>query len=108
MILKSYEIEKNINSLLDNNLYLLYGENEGLKFDIRDLIKKKISTIEKNTEIISIYEDEIIDNKDYIYNSIYSGSLFSNKKILIINSGSDKIFSILSDIYNKYPKNVFF
>ena len=81
MILKSYEIEKNINSLLDNNLYLLYGENEGLKFDIRDLIKKKISTIEKNTEIISIYEDEIIDNKDYI--------------------------SILSDIYNKYPKNVF-
>ena len=67
MILKSYEIEKNINSLLDNNLYLLYGENEGLKFDIRDLIKKKISTIEKNTEIISIYEDEIIDNKDYIY-----------------------------------------
>ena len=107
MILKSYEIEKNINSLLDNNLYLLYGENEGLKFDIRDLIKKKISTIEKNTEIISIYEDEIIDNKDYIYNSIYSGSLLINKKILIINSGSDKIFSILSDIYNKYPKNVF-
>ena len=107
MILKSYEIEKNINSFLDNNLFLLYGENEGLKFDIRDLIKKKISTIEKNTEIISIYEDEIIDNKDYIYNSIYSGSLFSNKKILIINSGSDKIFSILSDIYNKYPKNVF-
>ena len=45
MILKSYEIEKNINSLLDNNLYLLYGENEGLKFDIRDLIKKNLLQI---------------------------------------------------------------
>ena len=46
MIIKSYEIEKKISDLLKYNLFLLYGENNGLKKDIRKIIninlKKKI------------------------------------------------------------------
>ena len=39
MIIKSYEILKNILKFLDYNLFLFYGENEGLKKDIVENIK---------------------------------------------------------------------
>ena len=35
MIIKSYEILKNSNKFKDFNFFLLYGENEGLKKDIK-------------------------------------------------------------------------
>ena len=34
MILKSYEIEKNILKVIKNNFFLIYGENNGLKKDV--------------------------------------------------------------------------
>ena len=34
MIIKSYEIEKNKSSLLEKKIFLLYGENNGLKNEI--------------------------------------------------------------------------
>ena len=40
MIIKSYEIEKKISNLIKLNLILLYGENAGLKKDIREIIIK--------------------------------------------------------------------
>ena len=42
MIIKSYEVKKNKPILPKNNFYLLYGENNGLKKDIRESIKIKI------------------------------------------------------------------
>jgi len=36
MIIKSYEIKKNKLNILENNLFLLYGENFGLKKDIKN------------------------------------------------------------------------
>ena len=38
MIIKSYEIEKKISNLIKLNLILLYGENTGLKKDVRKII----------------------------------------------------------------------
>ena len=38
---------------------------------------------------------------------IYTGSLFSNKKIITIYEATDKIIKKISDIYDKYPENVF-
>ena len=38
MIIKSYEIKKNKTNLLKNNFFLLYGENLGLKKDIKNFI----------------------------------------------------------------------
>ena len=38
MIIKSYEIKKNKSNILKNNLFLLYGENIGLKKDIKSFI----------------------------------------------------------------------
>ena len=42
MIFKSYEIKKNKKNFLNYNFYLLYGENIGLKNDIRNIIKSEI------------------------------------------------------------------
>ena len=106
MILKSYEIEKKIPNLLKHNLILLYGENIGLKKDIRDKIKVQITKKDSTTEFLSLYENEILDDKETFYNSIYSGSLFSNKKIITINNGTDKLLNYIEDVYLKFPENI--
>ena len=107
MIKKSYEVEKKISNLLKYNLFLLYGENYGLKKDIREIIKSEIKKNDSNVELSSLYEKDITDNEDNFYNSIYSGSLFGNKKIITIYNGTDKIISQVEDINQKYPENVF-
>ena len=38
MIIKSFEINKKVKILLNTNIYLIYGENIGLKKDIREII----------------------------------------------------------------------
>ena len=108
MIVKSYEVQKNASNFLKYNFYLLYGENLGLKKDIR---KFAIAAIEQkkddNVEMLSLYEEEILNNEENFYNLVYSGSLFSNKKIITIYGATDKIIQKINDIYNKYPENVF-
>ena len=107
MIVKSFEIQKKNFNFPDYNMFLFYGENIGLKKDIRDLIKASIRELENNLETINIYEHEIADNKDNLYNSIYSGSLFSNKKLITIYDATDKIYKDLNNIYEKYPKDTY-
>ena len=106
MIAKSYEIQNDTKKFLNYNFFLLYGENQGLKKDIIKSINDSINKEDSKTEKISFYENEIIDNKEKLYNNIYSGSLFSSKKIIIINYGTDKIFKEIEDIVTKYPENV--
>ena len=55
MILKSFEIENNIKSILKSNFILIYGENIGL---IEDL-KKKIISINDSAEVINLYQEDI-------------------------------------------------
>ena len=107
MIAKSYEIIKNPTNFLKYNLFLLYGENDGLRLDIRDTIKKKIKQLDATAESLLIYESDIINNEENFYNSIYSGSLFGNKKIITVNNATDKIISQLKDIVEKCPENIF-
>ena len=107
MIIKSYEIQRNASNFIKYNLFLLYGENDGLRKDIRESIKVAVNQQNTQIELLSLYESDIIDNKEDFYNSIYSGSLFSNKKIITINNGTDKIIKQLKDIVEKSPENVF-
>ena len=106
MIIKSYEIQKNLSNFLKYNFYLLYGENNGLKKEIRESIKVTIKRKDSNLELLSLYENDIISNKENFYNSIYSGSLFSKKKIITINYGTDKIINVIKDVVDKYPENI--
>ena len=107
MIVKSYEVQKNASNLPKYNFYLLYGENFGLKKDIRDIIKTAVKQKNDSIEMLSLYETEIINNEKNFINLIYSGSLFSNKKIITISEASDKIMKKITSVYNEYPENVF-
>ena len=107
MIIKSYETKLKIYNLVKNNFFLLYGENFGLKKDIKELIKNTIKKKDDSLEILSIYENEVLENEEHFYNIIYSGSLFSEKKIITIYDATDKIIEKIDDIYDKYPENVF-
>jgi len=107
MIIKNYEIQKNPSNFLKYNLFLLYGENNGLKKDIRELIKIVLNKKDTNAELLSFYENDIIDSEESFYNSIYSGSLFSDKKIITISGGTDKIIKRVENIIERFPKNVF-
>ena len=108
MIVKSYEILKNNSNFIKHNFFLLYGENFGLKKDIREAIKKIVKNKDDSVEILTKYENEILNNEEDFYNLIYSGSLFSNKKIITIFDATDKLFEKIEDIYNKFPENIFF
>jgi len=94
MIIKSYELNK-IN-LKKNNIYLLYGENEGLKNKvINDTFKEFL----KNTYRYD--EKEILNNKENFFNTILSKSFFETKKLIIVLRSSDKISNIIEEILEK-------
>ena len=103
MIIKSYEVNKKTKNVLSSNLYLLYGENVGLKKEIRDLI---INTKNENAEYITFYENDILNDEENFYNSFYSGSLFSNKKVITINNCSDKIVKHIEKIFEKNLEDI--
>jgi len=93
MIIKSFEIRKiNQNK---SNIILIYGENEGLKNNILDnLIKDK-------NNIFKYEEKDILDNNNEFIESIYSKSLFEDKKNVIIKRGTDKILKTVEEILEK-------
>ena len=101
MILKTFESKK-IN--LDiNRIVLFYGQNEGHKNE--EIYK--LLTANKNREIIKYSENEILENSENIYNHILSESLFSQKKIIIVNRASDKILKIIEYLNEKSFSDVF-
>ena len=91
MIFKSYLVESNVSLLKDKNIILLYGENNGLKDDI----KKSIIEKNKNKEIIRLTQDDILKNNSLLDNEIMNLSLFDDKKIILIDNITDKSFSLI-------------
>ena len=107
MIIKSYEVKKNKKNFIKNNFFLLYGENLGLKEDIKNFIIEEVKQKDDSIEIMSLYENEILENEENFYNFTYSGSLFNNKRIITIYEATDKIIKKVSDVYDDYPENFF-
>ncbi len=99
MIIKSHELNK-IN-LKKNNIYLLYGENEGLKNKvINDIFKEFLKNAYKYDE------KEILENKENFFNSILSKSFFETKKFIIVSRSSDKITGIIEEVLEKITDDV--
>ena len=96
MIYKSYLLEKNIQSLLDNQIFLFYGENQGLKKEFKDKIKK----INEDKEVLNLFQNEIVKNKDILLNEILNKSLFVEKKIIFIYEADEKILEFIEEIEN--------
>ena len=97
MILKSFEIENNLSKLLKYKFILIYGENAGLKEDL----KKKIITLKKKAEIINLYQEDVLKNKDVLLNEVQNTSLFSEEKIIILNQINDKYFAEIEGLLNR-------
>ena len=93
MLYKSYLIEQNI-KILNKNFILFFGENMGLKNEL----KKKIRFENKNAEVITFYQEEIVKNNHLLHNEINNISLFESEKIFIIEQASDKIFELIKEL----------
>ena len=102
MILKSYIVEQNLNVLNEYRAVLLYGENDGIKDDI----KNKIKDINKKSEIINFFESEIVKNKNIVYEKIINESLFNEKKIIFILNATDKILDEVLECLEKNNQDV--
>ena len=94
MIIKTFEIKKN--NLDYQNFFLIYGENEGLKKEIINILKKNLSGSINNFD-----EIQIINNKELFYEKVYNKSLFEKEKILIINRCSEKIYDVIETLLEK-------
>jgi DNA polymerase III subunit delta len=94
MIFKSYILEKNFNYFDNYKIFLFYGENQGLKKEF----KEKLRIQNKNQEILNLFQDEIIKNKNILVNEVSNKSLFNEKKIIFINQVNDKILDIIDEI----------
>ena len=102
MILKSFLVEKNL-SLIDSYfITLFYGENIGLKDEIKYEIKKKYKSYEK----INLNQDEVVKNEKLLDDQIYNISLFNKNKIIFINEASDKIKKKITEILEKPQENI--
>ena len=99
MILKSYETNKK--NIENYRFFLLYGDNEGLKEELSDIINNCFEGSKFKYE-----ESEIIKNKDQFNNSIRNKSLFENKKIVTINRCSEKISETIYDIIEDNIKDI--
>ncbi len=94
MILKSFEVENNIKNILKFKFILIYGENIGLK----DTLKKKIINSNKTSDLVNLYQDDIIKNKNIIADEVKNVSLFTKNKLIILNQINEKIFSEIENL----------
>ena len=94
MIVKTYEIDKK--KFIDQNFFLIYGENEGLKKEIIQILKKKLKGNIENYD-----ETQIYNNNELFYEKIFNQSLFEKEKIVIVNRCTDKIYDLVENIITK-------
>jgi DNA polymerase III subunit delta len=101
VILKSYIVEQNVEVLKNYQATLIYGENIGIKDDI----KEQIIRLNKNSEIITFFESDIL-NSNTLYENVFNQSLFNEKKIILIHGGTDKIINQINDCLEDEKKDV--
>ena len=99
MIIKSFEINKK--KLDSQDFFLIYGENEGHKKEIIQVIKNKLK---RDTE--SYDETQILNNNELFYEKLFNQSLFEKEKIFIINRCTEKIYELIENILEKNISDV--
>ncbi len=91
MIIKTFEVDKkNISKF---KVFLVYGENEGLKKEIIGKIKNN-----HNGKEIKYDETQILKNKEEFYSQIKNNSLFEEERVFLLQRCSEKISEIAIEI----------
>ena len=96
MIHKSYRLEENISSIREN-ISLFYGENLGLKNDLRN----KIRDFFRGALIKNLDQEEILADENEFFSELLNKSLFEDTKIFFINQVNDKILRLIKEIEGK-------
>lgn len=96
MIYKSYIIEHTIENV-KNNILLFYGENLGLKNDL----KNKIKNLNKRALIKNFDQQELLANENNFFSEFLNKSLFEETKVFFINQVNDKILELIKEIEKK-------
>ena len=99
MICKFYEVGKYREKI---NFYLFYGENEGQKIDV---IQSNFNEFTKENTF-KYNEKEVIENKQLLFESIYSKSFFESEKLILISEVTDKIFDLIDQIISDNVSDV--
>ena len=94
MIVKTFEIGKK--KFDKENFFLVYGENQGLKNEVIQNLKKNLKGNIDNYD-----EAQILVDKELFYEKIFNQSLFEKEKIVIVNRCSEKIYYIIENILEK-------
>ena len=97
MIIKYFQFNDDLFN--KNNNFLFYGNNEGLKNQVIERVRKK-------EKIFSYDEKEILDDQNNFIENILSKSLFEEKKTIIIKRASDKIVKIIEVIHEKKLEDI--
>ena len=91
MICKFFEINKYINKF---KYFLLYEENEGLK---QEVIKTNFKKFNKENTY-KYTEKELINSKEFFFETINSKSFFENEKLILISDVTDKILNLMEEV----------
>ena len=100
MIIKTFELNKNY--IEKFKFFLLYGENEGLKEEIINKIKKV-----QNGNEIKYEEAQILKSKSEFYNEIKNKSLFEEKRTFFLERCTEKISELLIEIFEVASDDLF-
>jgi len=102
VILKSYIVEKDLKVLNSYKAVLLYGENNGIKDDVRS----KLKNANKDAEKINLFEDEIINDRNILYKNTFNESLFASNKAIFIIGATDKILDEILECVENENENI--
>ena len=101
MIIKNYQFNLNLEIINKHQAILLYGINEGIKKEFIEKVKEQ----NKQADIHSFFEEEILKNNQFFYEKISNNSLFSEKTIIFIQQATDKIFKEIEECLSKIDRN---
>ena len=104
MIYKSFILEKDLQLVNNHSIFLFYGENHGLKKDFKENLK----ALNKDCEVINLFQTEIIKNENILINEILNKSLFIEKKIIFVNEINDKMLEVLEGIIDNIQNDNIF
>ena len=100
MIKKYFDLKKT--NLNDYNLYLFYGNNDGLQ---NEVINDNFTNNFKGS--VNRYdENEFINNYEVVSSELLTSSLFEKEKIIIISRTSDKLLKLVEEILDKDIKDI--
>ena len=100
MIKKYFDLKKT--NLDDYNLYLFYGNNDGLQ---NEVINDNFTNNFKGS--VNRYdENEFINNYEVVSSELLTSSLFEKEKIIIISRTSDKLLKLVEEILDKDIKDI--